>query len=95
MSNSIFLTATIASFSFFFYKTISYIFLKEKNSHQKLDEVDTVKTSILDMMKNTPLIYIKSLSEITGCNIFAKCEYILPYSSKDRMIKNIMINARE
>jgi hypothetical protein len=53
-----------------------------------------IKNSILDLMKNTPLLYIKSLSEITGCHIFAKCEYYLPYTSKDRMIKNIILDAK-
>ena len=49
---------------------------------------------MLEMMKDTPLIYIKSLSEITGCKIYGKCEYLLPYTSKDRMIKNIIIDAQ-
>jgi cysteine synthase A len=53
----------------------------------------TKKVGIIELMKNTPLIYIKSLSELTGCEIYAKCEYYLPYTSKDRMIKNIILSA--
>jgi len=46
-------------------------------------------------MKNTPMIEIKCLSKITNCKIFAKCEYNLPFTSKDRMIKNIILNAKK
>jgi cysteine synthase A len=46
-------------------------------------------------MNNTPLIYIKSLSKLTGFNIYAKCEYLLPFTSKDRVIKNIIIQAEK
>jgi cysteine synthase A len=53
-----------------------------------------VKGDILEMMKHTPLIYIKSLSELTGCKIYGKCEYFMPYTSKDRMIKNIILDAK-
>jgi cysteine synthase A len=53
------------------------------------------KKTIIDLMKNTPMIYIKSLSELTGCEIYAKCEYYLPYTSKDRMIKNIILDAEK
>ena len=52
------------------------------------------KLEILDLMKDTPLIYIKSLSDLTECEIYAKCEYYLPYTSKDRMIKNIILDAQ-
>ena len=51
--------------------------------------------SILSLMKNTPLIYIKSLSKITGYNIYAKLENYLPFTSKDRMIRNIILNAEK
>ena len=40
-------------------------------------------------MKNTPLLYIKSLSKITGY------ENYLPYTSKDRIIKNIILTVEK
>ncbi len=46
-------------------------------------------------MKDTPIIEIKCLSDITNNRIFAKCEYCLPFTSKDRMIKNILLKAKE
>lgn len=54
-----------------------------------------IKYDIFDLMKNTPLLYIKSISELIGCKVYAKCEYFLPYTSKDRMIKNILLQAKE
>ena len=45
-------------------------------------------------MKNTPVIYIKSLSKITGYNIYAKCEYFNYYTSKDRIFKKIFLDAK-
>ena len=41
---------------------------------KKRKQKQNVKGDILEMMKNTPLIYIKSLSELTGCKIYGKCE---------------------
>ena len=68
--------------------TITFItsFLRKKDKQ--------VKKGILDIMKDTPLIYIKSLSELTNCEIYGKCEYFLPYTSKDRIIKNIILTAQ-
>ena len=53
------------------------------------------KKKILDLIENTPVIYIKSLSQLTGHNIYAKCEYFNYYTSKDRVIKRILLNAKE
>lgn len=53
------------------------------------------KNEILDQMKDTPLIYIKSLSDFTKRNIYAKCEYALPFACKDRIIKNILLTAEK
>lgn len=50
---------------------------------------------IFELMKKTPMVYIKSLSELTGRNIYAKCEHHLPFTSKDRMIKNILMTAQK
>ena len=53
------------------------------------------KKEILDLMGNTPVIYIKSLSKLTGHNIYAKCEYFSYYTSKDRIIKRILLDAKK
>ena len=57
--------------------------------------INKSKKKILDSMSNTPIIYIKSLSQLTGHNIYAKCEYLSHYSSKDRVIKKILLNAKK
>lgn len=41
------------------------------------------------------MIEIKCLSQITKCKVYAKCEYKLPFTSKDRMIKNIILKAKK
>jgi len=43
---------------------------------------------------NTPLIRLKKASEITGCDIYGKAEFLNPGQSvKDRAALNIIINA--
>ena len=45
---------------------------------------------------NTPLIKLKEASEITGCNIYAKCEFLNPGGSiKDRAALYIVKDAEE
>ena len=34
--------------------------------------------SIVDLIGNTPLIKLKKASELTGCNIFGKAEFLNP-----------------
>ncbi len=51
--------------------------------------------STWDLVGNTPLVEIKSLSQMTGCRILAKCEFMNPGGSvKDRAAK-FMIEAAE
>lgn len=46
------------------------------------------------LIGNTPLIYLKSLSETTGCTIYAKCEFMNPGGScKDRVALQSVIDA--
>lgn len=87
LKREIFLSASLAAIGYSLYKGINYFYNKITKKNKK--------KGILDLMKNTPLIYIKSLSELSGCEIYAKCEYMLPYTSKDRMIKNIIFDAQE
>ncbi|WOR13667.1 cysteine synthase A [Hyphomonas sp. FCG-A18] len=45
----------------------------------------TIKTSVLDLIGNTPLLRLNRLSEETGCEILGKCEFLNPGQSvKDR-----------
>ncbi len=51
-----------------------------------------IANNIEDLVGNTPLVKINTLSEETGCTILGKCEFINPTSSvKDRIAYN-MIN---
>ena len=81
--------STMLGIGYLVTKGLKYIYKRSKKEPHI-----NVKSDMLEMMKNTPLIYIKSLSEITGCKIYGKCEYLLPYTSKDRMIKNILLDAQ-
>jgi cysteine synthase A len=48
-------------------------------------------SSIWDSVGQTPLLKIKSVSELTGCEIFGKAEYLNPGGSiKDRAAKGII-----
>ena len=39
------------------------------------------KNNFIDSIGNTPLIKLKAASEITGCNIYGKAEYLNPGGS--------------
>ncbi|MBS1271353.1 MAG: O-acetylserine dependent cystathionine beta-synthase [Candidatus Marinimicrobia bacterium] len=57
--------------------------------------IDKVE-SVWDAVGNTPLIRIKSLSEITGCSIYGKAEFLNPGGSiKDRAAKGIIKEGEE
>ena len=44
-----------------------------------------IKNNFIESVGNTPLIRLKAASEITGCNIYGKAEYLNPGGSvKDR-----------
>jgi cysteine synthase len=52
---------------------------------------ESPKTGIGGCIGKTPLIYIKSLSDATGCEIYAKCENLNPTGSvKDRAALKII-----
>ena len=71
-----------------------YIFIKKNFLSKKSNEKNNSSHDIFSLMKNTPIIYIKSLSKLTGHNIYAKCEYYSYYTSKDRVIKRILLELR-
>ena len=52
--------------------------------------------NIINLVGNTPLIKLKKASEITGCNILGKAEYLNPGQSvKDRAALYMIKNAKE
>ena len=55
-----------------------------------------IKNSFIDSIGNTPLIKLKAASEITGCNIYGKAEFLNPGGSvKDRAALSLIKDAQE
>ena len=53
-----------------------------------------IKTQVIDLIGNTPLIRLKKASDETGCNIFGKAEFLNPGQSvKDRAALQIIKKA--
>ena len=53
-----------------------------------------IKKDFVDTIGNTPLIKLNKASEITGCEIYGKAEFLNPGSSiKDRAAKEIILDA--
>ncbi len=51
---------------------------------------------VWDLVGNTPLIRLESISRLTGCNIFGKAEFLNPGGSvKDRAAKGIIADAEK
>ena len=54
------------------------------------------KNNFSETIGNTPLIKLKLASEMSGCNIYGKCEFLNPGGSvKDRPAKQIILDAIE
>ena len=71
----------------------AYHFYKKYVIYQKYSNKDP-KSSIMELIGNTPIVYQKSLSEITGCEIYIKLESQNPGGSvKDRAAKHMIQNA--
>ncbi|HVK60711.1 MAG TPA: pyridoxal-phosphate dependent enzyme, partial [Bdellovibrionales bacterium] len=52
--------------------------------------------TVFESVGNTPLVYIDSLSKLTGCNIYGKAEFLNPGGSvKDRAAKGIILDAEK
>jgi len=52
------------------------------------------ETRVIDLIGNTPLVYLKKVSELTGCRIFGKAEFLNPGGSiKDRTALGIIRDA--
>ena len=55
-----------------------------------------IYSDFLESVGNTPLIKLRKASELTGCNIFGKAEFLNPGGSvKDRAAKAIILDAEE
>jgi len=53
-----------------------------------------MKKNLIDLIGNTPLVYLKEASELTKCNIFGKAEFLNPGQSvKDRAALYIIRDA--
>lgn len=56
------------------------------NSKSQLTRLPPPEIGVEGLIGNTPMILVKSLSKVTGCNIYAKLEYLNPGgSAKDRV----------
>ena len=55
-----------------------------------------IYSDFLESVGNTPLIKLRKASELTGCNILGKAEFLNPGGSvKDRAAKAIILEAEE
>jgi cysteine synthase A len=55
-----------------------------------------IRNNFLEAVGNTPLIKLRKASEITGCNILGKAEFLNPGGSvKDRAAKAIVLDAEK
>ena len=63
---------------------------------RKKSNATSLGCSALDLIGNTPLVHLRSLSAATGCEILAKAEYLNPGgSSKDRIALAIVREAED
>lgn len=61
-----------------------------------MTEVGSVKQGFCDAVGNTPLIKLRRASEITGCEILGKAEFLNPGGSvKDRAALGIILDAED
>ena len=55
-----------------------------------------IRNTFIDSIGNTPLIKLKAASELTGCNIYGKAEFMNPGGSvKDRAAISLLKDAQE
>jgi len=60
----------------------------------KSDRSQGTKDGVLGAIGGTPLVLIRSLSELTGCTVYGKCEFLNPGGSvKDRVAARIVQEA--
>ncbi|CCD27450.1 putative cysteine synthase NDAI_0K02590 [Naumovozyma dairenensis CBS 421] len=84
-------TATITATSLIVAGYTTYQLSKQ---YQKDKEIPTIKDGVEELIGNTPMVKIKSLSKATGMEIYAKMELCNPAgSAKDRVALNIIKTA--
>jgi cysteine synthase A len=72
------------------YKALSHLYRRRRRQPAKPRSC----SELADLVGNTPLVLIPSLSRASRCKIFAKCEHMNPCgSSKDRVAKNFLLCA--
>ena len=58
--------------------------------------MNNIRNNFIDSIGNTPLIKLKAASEITGCDIYGKAEFLNPGGSvKDRAALALIKDAQE
>ena len=58
--------------------------------------MNNIKNNFIESIGNTPLIKLKAASEITGCNIYGKAEFLNPGGSvKDRAALALIKDAQD
>lgn len=56
----------------------------------------TIRADFVDLVGNTPLVRLRRVSELTGCEILGKCEFLNPGGSvKDRAALAIILDAEQ
>lgn len=78
------------------FASLYYIFSVERTvpTLPKKKEQKAEYSTVLDLIGNTPLVRIESLSEATGCDILGKAEFLsIGGSSKDRVALSIIRQA--
>lgn len=58
--------------------------------------ISKIKNNVIELIGNTDLVKLESVSKLTGCNIYLKCEFQNPGGSvKDRAALQIVLDAIE
>ena len=91
MSGKAFVYSVIVSVSA---SILTYKIIKSLNGAAK--DVPRKRENVADLIGNTPMVRIKSLSEATGCEIYAKLELANPGgSAKDRVALSVIRHFEE
>ncbi|KGK38840.1 hypothetical protein CAS74_003249 [Pichia kudriavzevii] len=91
MSGKAFVYSVIVSVSA---SILTYKIIKSLNGAAK--DVPRKRENVADLIGNTPMVKIKSLSEATGCEIYAKLELANPGgSAKDRVALSVIRHFEE
>ncbi|KAF4697616.1 hypothetical protein FOZ60_004512 [Perkinsus olseni] len=74
----------------------AFTMARSKRRHSEGESARSARGGWWALVGNTPLIRIDSISELLGCEVYAKCEFVNPGGSvKDRIAKMIVADAEE